>query len=94
MCIPKWIQHTIHTFIFNPLGVNPTKWPNTLKQFVGKLRTNCLGVFDHFVKLAPKGLIERCGKPLAMVGRDFTNYGDTEIVLIGLPKEFYTNHQV
>ena len=40
----------------NPLSVNPTKWSNTLKQFVGKLPTNCLGVFDHFVGLALKGL--------------------------------------
>ena len=31
------------------------KWSNTLKQFVGKLPTNCLSVFDHFVELA-KGL--------------------------------------
>ena len=28
----------------------PQKWPNTLKQFGGKLRTNCLSVFGHFVK--------------------------------------------
>ena len=35
-----------------PLCANPTKWPNTLKQFVGKLATNCLNVFDHFVNLA------------------------------------------
>ena len=35
----------------NPLSTNPTKWPNTLKQFVGKLPTNCLSVFDNFVKL-------------------------------------------
>ena len=34
----------------NPLSTNPTKWSNTLKQFVGKL-----GVFDHFVGLARKG---------------------------------------
>ena len=27
-----------------------------LKQFVGKLPTNCLSVFDHFVGLALKGL--------------------------------------
>ena len=39
---------------------NPTKWPNTLKQFVGKLPTNCLSVFDHFVKLALKGLRLEC----------------------------------
>ena len=40
----------------NPLSTNPTKWSNTVKQFVGKLSTNCLSVFDHFVKLAFKGL--------------------------------------
>ena len=40
----------------NPLNANPTKWPNTLKQFIGKLPTICLSVFDHFVKLALKGL--------------------------------------
>ena len=35
--------------IFNPLSANPTKWSNTLKQFV-------LSVFDYFVGLALKGL--------------------------------------
>ena len=43
-------------FQLNPLSVNFTKWSNTLKQFVGNLPTNCLGVFDHFVGLALKGL--------------------------------------
>ena len=43
----------------NPLSANPTKWSNTLKQFVGKLPTNCLSVFDHFVKLALNGLKRR-----------------------------------
>ena len=37
-------------------SANPTKWSNTLKQFVGKLPTNCLSVFDHFMGLAFKGL--------------------------------------
>ena len=41
---------------FNPLSANPTKWSNTLKKFVGNLPANCLSVFDHFVKLALKGL--------------------------------------
>ena len=36
----------------NRLSANPTKWSNTLKQFVGNLPTNCLSVFDHFVELA------------------------------------------
>ena len=40
----------------NPLSANPTKWSNTLKQFVGKLPTNCLSEFDHFVGLALKVL--------------------------------------
>ena len=40
----------------NSLCANPTKWPNTLKKFVGKLPTNCLSVFGHFVNLALKGL--------------------------------------
>ena len=53
--------------IINPLSANPTKWPNTLKQFVGKwpntlktfvgkLPTNGLSVFGHFVNFALKGL--------------------------------------
>ena len=42
--------------LINPLSANPTKWSNTLKQFVGKLPMNCLRVFDHFVGLALKGL--------------------------------------
>ena len=42
--------------VFNSLSANPTKWPNTFKQFVSKFLTNCLSVFDHFVKLALKGL--------------------------------------
>ena len=40
----------------NPLSANPTKWPNALKQFVGKLPRNCLSEFDHFMKLALKWL--------------------------------------
>ena len=43
-------------FCLNPLSANPTKWSNTLKQFVGNLPMNCLSVFDHFVRLALKGL--------------------------------------
>ena len=42
----------------NPLSTDFTKWSNTLKQFVGKLPTNCLSVFDHFVGLALKVLSE------------------------------------
>ena len=35
------------------------KWSNTLKQFVRKLPSNSLSVFDHFVGLALKGLSRR-----------------------------------
>ena len=41
---------------FNPLSANFTKWSNTLKQFVAKLPTNRLSMFDHVVGLALKGL--------------------------------------
>ena len=47
----------------NHLRANPTKWSNTLKQFVGKLPTNCLVVFDHFVGLALKGLNDAFFEP-------------------------------
>ena len=41
----------------NPISANPTKWSNILKQSEDNLPTNCWSVFDHFVKLALKGLI-------------------------------------
>ena len=42
----------------NPLSDNPTKWSNTLKQFVIRrlLLMNYLSVLAHFVGLASKGL--------------------------------------
>ena len=43
---------------FNPLSANFPKWSNTLKQFVGNLPTISLSVFDRFVGLTLKGLIE------------------------------------
>ena len=48
--------YSIFVIQVNPLSANPTKWSNTLKQFVGNLPTNCLNVFDHFVGMALKGL--------------------------------------
>ena len=39
-----------------PLSANPTKWSNTLKQFVAKLPMKSLSVFDHFAGLALIGL--------------------------------------
>ena len=50
------IKNYLFPYILKPLNTNPKKWSNTLKQFVGNLPTNCLSVFDHFVKLALKGL--------------------------------------
>ena len=56
----NWKPLTTKTIIsvkwFNPLSANPTIWSNALKQFVGKLLTNCLSIFAHFVGLALKGL--------------------------------------
>ena len=46
----------LHVFKINPLSASFTKWSITLKQFVDKLPTNCLSVFDHFVGFALKGL--------------------------------------
>ena len=46
----------IASFTYNPLSANPSKWSNTLKQFVGNLPANCLSVFDHFMNMALKGL--------------------------------------
>ena len=41
----------------NPLSGNFTKWSNTLKQFVSKLPTNCLSLFDHFEGLVLKACV-------------------------------------
>ena len=40
----------------NPFSANPTKWSNTLKQFVGNIPRIAWVSFDHFVGLALKGL--------------------------------------
>ena len=44
-------------FVLKPLSANITKWSSKLKQFVDKLPTNCLSVFDNFVGLVLKRLI-------------------------------------
>ena len=46
----------VSKFHISPLSAIITKWSNILKQFVGKLPTNSLSVFDHFVGLTLKGL--------------------------------------
>ena len=64
----NWFERTLwvaikETSIFigsdhylNPLRANSPKWSNTLKQFVSKLSTDFLSVFDHFVGLLPNRL--------------------------------------
>ena len=52
----RFLKNSISIDFINPLSANPTKWSNTLKQFVGNLPTNCVSVFDHFVNLVLKGL--------------------------------------
>ena len=59
--IDMWKIRLFISFLYeesrlNPLSANITKWSNTLKQFVRKLPTNRLSVFDHFVILTLKGL--------------------------------------
>ena len=49
-----------------------SKWPNTLKQFVGNLPTNCLSVFDHFVGLALKGLKGAIQSLITLTPRAYT----------------------
>ena len=51
------IAFALFFILFNLLSAYTTKWSNIFKQFVGKMRTNCVNVFDHFVRLAIKGLI-------------------------------------
>ena len=75
----KFEKHRL--YILNLLSANFTKWSNTFKQFVGKLPTNCLSVFDHFVGLALKGLIndfavfKNCGGKLLLCEDVVRNHG-------------------
>ena len=60
-------QYIFYFLRFDTLSTNFTKWSNALKQFAGKLATNCLSVFDHFVGLALKGLIAMIIKVVAFL---------------------------
>ena len=57
--VQKWLLGSFYSFSYvytiNSLSTNFIKWSNTLTQFVGKLPTNRLSVFDHFVGFALKG---------------------------------------
>ena len=35
--------------IFDPLSANPTKWSNTLKQFIGNLPTMIKWTYDFYI---------------------------------------------
>ena len=72
----------IITLDLNPLSANTAKWSNTLKQFDGCWPTNCLGVFDHFVGLALKGLMKLIILTLSRrisQGRRFSNIEKQEL---------------
>ena len=45
------LWNIFYILIFNLLSANPTKWSNTLKQFVVALQANCLSVFDLLIWL-------------------------------------------
>ena len=54
------------SYYFNPLSANPTKWSNTLKQFVGKTQTNCLNVLT-FCRVAVQRVKLHDGKILSIL---------------------------
>ena len=54
----------------NPLSANPTKWSNTLKQFVGSV-----SVFDHFARLTLKGLSNRVVKNFQFISVAYASFG-------------------
>ena len=56
--LTKSTNKMFFTHYYNPLSADFTKWPNAHKQFVGKLPTNCLSVFGHFLGLTLKRLKE------------------------------------
>ena len=69
--------------IINPLSANFTKRSNTLKQFLGKLLTNCLSVFGHFGGLALKGF-KAPTKIVFMKDKPFTG-----IIIFTLPLRYF-----
>ena len=73
-------------YAFNPLSAKLTKWPNTLKKFVGNLATNCLSVFGRFVGLALKGLsIKKIANKINRTAKSFF------ILEINPPQVFMTS---
>ena len=56
LIIVSYFVHSYFLIKVKHLSANPTKWSNTLKQFVANLPRNSLSVFDHNVKLKLKGI--------------------------------------
>ena len=52
----EYLYVQLKCLCINLFSTNPTKWSNTLKQFIWKLLTNCLSVFHLFVGLVLEGL--------------------------------------
>ena len=50
-----WSILSLFSSVINSLSANPTKWSNTLKQFLVNLPTNILSELDH---LPLKGLTQ------------------------------------
>ena len=61
----------------NTLSANPSKWSNTLKQFAGKLLTNCLSVFDHVVKFSLRETCPYLELFWSVFSLNRTEYGDS-----------------
>ena len=72
----------------NPLSAKLTKWPNTLKQFVGNLLTNCLIVFGHIVGLVLKGLSCLEGKSCRFQENNYI-FNSQLIIICQLIKDVY-----
>ena len=64
---------SIHSCLAKHFSANPTKWSNTLKQFVGKLPTNRLSVFGHFVGLELKCLSKSISNKITADSCTITN---------------------
>ena len=68
--------------------MTPTKWANTLKQFVGKLPTNCLSVFGHLLIWRLKVYYEKervklLAKFCFFLGRAPDNFDLKEVIIDG-----------
>ena len=83
-------------YYLNPLRAIFKKWSNTLKQFIRKLPTNRLSVFDHFVGLVLKGLktkkrtkLERLKKLYNF--KEFCNFYSHFSCFVSLSTDFLLN---